>query len=82
VVTEQTLRIGRHAGAHGVDVLCDRHAVREIAEDNLDRHGPAYIEELRHFVRCVELGTEPCVGGDAAIAALELALEAERSAAS
>jgi predicted dehydrogenase len=81
VGTEQTLRIGRHTGG-GVDVLCDRHAFRQIAEDNLERHGPAYVEELRHFVRCVEVGAEPCVGADDAIAALELALQAERSAAS
>ena len=49
------------------------------AEDNIERHGPAYREEVRSFVACVAHGREPEVGGEDAIAALRLALAAERS---
>jgi hypothetical protein len=41
----------------------------------------AYREELRHFVACVRDGSEPCVGGEDAVAALELAIAAERCVA-
>jgi myo-inositol 2-dehydrogenase / D-chiro-inositol 1-dehydrogenase len=51
------------------------------ADDNFERHEPAYREELREFVACVANGHDPAVGGDDALAALRLALAAERSVA-
>ena len=77
----------RHAGYGfecSVEVVGSESTVRigtlsHIAEDNIERHGTAYREELRHFVECVGGDEEPCVSGDAAIAALRLALLAERS---
>jgi predicted dehydrogenase len=65
-----------------VDILTKRGIMRPLAEDNIERHFAAYRDEIAHFVECVRTGTEPCVGGEDAIAALELALQAERSAAS
>ena len=67
VGSEGTLRIGN--------------PTNRVAEDNIDRHGGAYLEELRHFVECVDGGEEPRVGGEDALAALRLALAAERSVA-
>jgi predicted dehydrogenase len=77
----------RHAGYGfecSVEVVGSASTLRigtlsHIAEDNIERHGTAYREELRHFVECVGGDEEPCVSGDAAIAALRLALLAERS---
>jgi hypothetical protein len=67
VGSESTLRIGGPAN--------------RVAEDNIDRHGSAYLEELRHFVDCVDGVEEPRVGGEDALAALRLALAAEHSVA-
>jgi myo-inositol 2-dehydrogenase/D-chiro-inositol 1-dehydrogenase len=78
----------RHAGYGfecSAEVLGAGSAVRigvgAHAEDNIERHEAAYREELREFVACVTNGHEPAVGGEDAIAALELALAAERSVA-
>jgi predicted dehydrogenase len=51
------------------------------AEDNIERHESAYREELRDFVACIGDGRPPAVGGENAIAALELALAAEQAVA-
>jgi myo-inositol 2-dehydrogenase / D-chiro-inositol 1-dehydrogenase len=80
VGTNCTLRIGARPHKPDVDVLNASGAVTSVAEDNIERHRAAYLEELRHFVRCLESGTEPSVGGQEAVAALRLALVAERCA--
>lgn len=79
VGSEGTLRIGARGHAADVDLLSTLGTLSHIAEDNIERHGSAYLEELRHFVECVDRGREPCVAGEDAIAALRLALRAEQS---
>jgi predicted dehydrogenase len=79
VGSDRTLRIGGRGRAGDVDELSTLGSLSHIAEDNIERHGSAYRDELRHFVDCVEADTEPCVGGEDAIAALRLALMAEES---
>jgi predicted dehydrogenase len=82
VGTDSTVRIGSEGHPVRVDILTKRGIMRPLAEDNIERHFAAYRDEIAHFVECVRTGAQPCVGGDDAIAALELALQAERSAAS
>jgi predicted dehydrogenase len=79
---EATLRIGTGNGAPDIERLTDAGRLRELPSDHIARHGAAYLEEMRDFVRCVEEGQPPRVGGDDAVAALALALQAERSCAS
>ena len=79
VGSESTLRIGGRGRATDVQELSTLGTLSHIAEDNIERHGSAYRDELRHFVGCVQRGREPCVGGEDAIAALRLALMAEHS---
>jgi predicted dehydrogenase len=81
VGSDATLRIGGGARPVNVDVLEDCVSLSRVAEDHIERHLPAYREELRHFVACVRDGSEPCVGGEDAVAALELAIAAERCVA-
>ena len=66
--SESTLRIGCGAGS-------------PVFLDHIERHRAAYLRELSHFVSCVHSGAEPCVGGEDAVAALQLSLAAERCAA-
>jgi len=79
VGSERTLRIGARGRSRDVDELSAFGTLSHIAEDNIERHGSAYRDELRHFVDCVQKGEEPCVTGEDGIAALRLALMAERS---
>jgi hypothetical protein len=81
VGSERTLRIGARGRSTDLDELSTLGTLSHIAEDNIERHGSAYRDELRHFVHCVASDEEPCVTGEDAIAALRLALMAERSAA-
>lgn len=81
VGSDATLRIGGGARPVNVDVLADCGSLSRVAEDHIERHLPAYREELRQFVACVRDGSEPSVGGEDAVAALELAAAAERSVA-
>jgi predicted dehydrogenase len=80
VGSERTLRIGARGHRRDVDELSTLGTLSHIAEDNIERHGSAYRDELRHFIHCVERGEEPCVTGEDAIAALRLALMAQASA--
>ena len=80
VGSERTLRIGARGRSTDLDELSTLGTLSHIAEDNIERHGSAYRDELRHFVDCVQRDEEPCVTGEDAIAALRLALMAERSA--
>jgi predicted dehydrogenase len=79
VGSQRTLRIGARGHRRDVDELSTLGTLSHIAEDNIERHGSAYRDELRHFVECIERGEEPCVTGEDAIAALRLALMAEAS---
>jgi predicted dehydrogenase len=78
VGADSTVRIGARGRPLDLDLLTSGGAVSRIAEDHVERHLTAYREELRHFVGCLRDGTEPSVGGEDAIAALQLALAAER----
>ena len=81
VGTEATLRTGGRGRPTDLEVLAGGGAAGQIAADNLERHEAAYREEVRDFVACVADGREPAVTGEDAIAALRLALAAERSVA-
>jgi myo-inositol 2-dehydrogenase/D-chiro-inositol 1-dehydrogenase len=52
----------------------------KLPADHIERHSPAYLAELRHFVQSIRAGEPPAVGAADAQAALVLALAAERSA--
>ena len=78
VGTDSTLRIGGRGRPVDLDVLTACGALSPVAEDHIERHLTAYRDELRHFVACLQEGTEPSVVGEDAIAALELSLLAER----
>ena len=80
VGTRGTLRIG--GSRAGVERLTPQGSIVALAQDHIERHRAAYLEEVRQFVDCVESGREPRAGGDDAVAALALALAAERSCAS
>jgi predicted dehydrogenase len=81
VGSDSTLRIGARNRAVDLDVLTARGALSRVADDHIQRHLTAYRDELRHFVDCVRDGTDPRVGGEDALAALQLALAAERCVA-
>jgi predicted dehydrogenase len=76
-----TLRIGWGSGAPCVEHLTARGRTAPLPADHVERHRDAYIEELRHFVACVQSGARPAVGGADSVAALELSLAAERCVA-
>lgn len=73
-----TLRIGWDSVAAGVERLTARGRLAALPADHVERHREAYVEELRQFVACARSGAAPAVGGADAVAALELALAAER----
>lgn len=81
VGSESSLRIGTRGRPFDLDVLTSAGTIGHVAEDHVERHLLAYREELRHFVACVRDGEEPRVGGDDAVAALQLARAAERCVA-
>jgi predicted dehydrogenase len=81
VGSDSTLRVGGRGRPLDVDVLTACGALSRVAEDHIERHRTAYRDELRHFVACLRDGSEPSVGGEDAIAALRLALSAERCVA-
>src|SRR6266545_7420673 len=79
--TDATLRIGTGSGAQNIERLTEDGLLVPLPADHIERHRTAYLEEIRQFVRCIEDGEPPAVGGDAAVAALALALAAEWSCA-
>jgi predicted dehydrogenase len=79
--TLSTLRIGWATSISGVEHLTKQGRIARLPVDNLERHGVAYAEELRHFVACVGSGKRPAVGGADSVAALELSLAAEQCVA-
>jgi predicted dehydrogenase len=78
---DSTLRIGTGNRAPDVERLTADGLVVGLPADHIERHRPAYLEEMRQFVECLEAGRAPRVGGGDAVAALALALAAERSCA-
>jgi predicted dehydrogenase len=79
--TRATLRIGTNGRAPDLERLTGEGRLSPLPGDHIERHRAAYLEEMRQFVRCLEEGRPPRVGGEDAVAALALALAAERSCA-
>ena len=78
VGTLATARTGHLQG--GVALLRDGRASVELPIDHAERHDAAYVRELDWFGEVVLGRREPAVTGEDALAALELALLATRSA--
>jgi predicted dehydrogenase len=76
---DSTLRIGTTSRVPDIERLTDAGLLVPLPADHIERHRAAYLEEMRQFVGCLEDGEPPAVGGDDAVAALALALAAERS---
>jgi predicted dehydrogenase len=81
VGTEATVRIGGRGRPVDVEFFTASGAVSRMPADHIERHPAAYRDELQHFVACMLDDREPSVGGEDAIAALQLSLAAERCAA-
>jgi myo-inositol 2-dehydrogenase / D-chiro-inositol 1-dehydrogenase len=79
--TDSTLRIGTGSRAPDIERLTEDGLLVPLPADHIERHRAAYLEEMREFVRCLEGGEPTAVGGEDAVAALALALAAERSCA-
>jgi predicted dehydrogenase len=77
VGTTGTLRLGGRPG--GVQRLTPGRVSAELPVDHIAHHERAYRTELCEFVGCVRSGRSPRVGGEDSVAALELALAAERA---
>jgi myo-inositol 2-dehydrogenase/D-chiro-inositol 1-dehydrogenase len=82
VGSRATLRIGTSAASVDVERLTPGGRVVALPGDHIERHSDAYLAELSHFVECIESGAAPRVGGEEGVAALALALAAERACAS
>lgn len=81
VGSEATIRLGGRTAEAQLERLTAAGSHTPLPADHVERHVAAYREELRHFVGCIRSGVEPSVGGDDAVAALRLSLEAERCVA-
>jgi myo-inositol 2-dehydrogenase / D-chiro-inositol 1-dehydrogenase len=79
--TDSTLRIGTVSRAADIERLTEDGLLVPLPADHIERHRAAYLDEMREFVRCLEDGEPTAVGGVDAVAALALALAAERSCA-
>ena len=79
VGTRSTLRIATGYRASGVERLTPEGLTACLAADHLERHATAYLDELIGFVDAVRTGRSAGASGADALAALELALAAERS---
>jgi myo-inositol 2-dehydrogenase/D-chiro-inositol 1-dehydrogenase len=80
VGTLSTLRIATGHRPSGVERLTPDGLTACLAADHLERHAVAYLAELTAFVDAVRTGRVAGATGADALAALELALAAERSA--
>jgi predicted dehydrogenase len=78
VGSKATARVG-HAHA-GIQILSDGLARTRVPADHAQRHTAAYVAELDHFGELVMGRSRPRATGEDAVAALELALTAARSA--
>jgi predicted dehydrogenase len=81
VGSEATMRWGYQERRGGIELLSDGRASAPLALDHAERHGEAYVAELEHFVEVALGRAAPEVGGNDALAALQLAELAARSAA-
>jgi predicted dehydrogenase len=77
--TTSTLRIGTNRRSPDLERLTVRGLLVELPVDHIERHRTAYLAEMRHFIGSVRSARPSGVGGDDALAALDLALAAERS---
>jgi myo-inositol 2-dehydrogenase / D-chiro-inositol 1-dehydrogenase len=80
VGAKATARTGYLQRRGDVELLRDRSASRRLPADHAERHAAAYVGELEHFGELVMGRRAPRSTGDDAVAALELAQLAARSA--
>ena len=81
VGSDATMRCGYQERRGGTELLRDGHTSAPLAKDHAQRHDEAYVRELEHFAEVALGHTAPEVSGDDALAALQLAELAARSAA-
>jgi predicted dehydrogenase len=77
VGAQATARLGWR---RDVELLRDGRASAPLPADHAERHGTAYVQELEHFAELVMGAPARGASGDDAVAALELAALAGRSA--
>jgi predicted dehydrogenase len=75
------IRCGARHGPDGAELLRDGSATVPLTRDHAERHAAAYVGELEHFAAVAAGFAEPVVAGHDALAALDLASTAARSAA-
>jgi predicted dehydrogenase len=80
VGADATARIGYGHRRGGVELLRDGRASAWVSADHAERHAAAYVAELEHFGEVVLGRREARATGEDAVAALELAAAAARSA--
>jgi predicted dehydrogenase len=80
VGSRATARIGYGHRRGEVELLRDGRASAWVSADHAERHGAAYVAELEHFGEVVTDGRAARCSGEDAVAALELAGMAQRSA--
>jgi predicted dehydrogenase len=79
VGSEATARTGYGHRRRELELLSDGRTSARVSADHAERHEAAYVAELEHFGEVV-MGRRTGCGGDDALAALELAGIAKRSA--
>jgi predicted dehydrogenase len=82
VGSQASVRTGYQHRRGGLEWMRDGRASTDLTADHAERHGPAYIRELECFSELVLGVGRNDSPGEAGVAALELALAAERSAES
>jgi predicted dehydrogenase len=80
VGSDATMRCGYHERRGGTELLREGRAIAALARNHGERHREAYVAELEHFGEVVLGRSAPQVGGDDALAALQLVELAARSA--
>ena len=80
VGSQATGRIGYGHRPGGLEVLHDGRAAARLSADHAERHRAAYVNELEHFGHVATGRGDPRPTGEDAVAALELACAARRSA--
>jgi predicted dehydrogenase len=80
VGSQATARIGYGHGPGEVEVLRDGRVGARLPADHAERHEAAYVAELEHFGDLATGRRTPRSTGEDAVAALELARRAARSA--
>jgi predicted dehydrogenase len=80
VGSQATGRIGYGHRCGDLELLHDGRAAVRLSADHSERHEAAYLNELEHFGHVATGTREPAPTGEDAVAALELASAARRSA--